>query len=118
MFFTTQATPYQHYHNGSPIRQRVTYRYSWPDFSPLLQKWIGISIIIAFTLTLTATLFLRWQISNTEQQVEMMQNVRLEKVTDNMALLATRAKLSSKETIQKLACVKFNLIPPTPDQLR
>lgn len=76
------------------------------------------AVLAVFSLALAVHLLIQWRINVAEERIEAMQNIRLERATENIALLAQRNKLSSEEHIAKLAATRFHLLPPTKKQLR
>ena len=119
MFFNIQPSSYQ-YQNSTKIRQRIRHHHISRslEFSPILQKWITISILSVFLVTLGINLLMQWRVTSANKRIDALQSVRLERVTNNIALLAKRANLSSREHISQVAQKKFQLLPPTSEQLR
>ncbi len=97
------------------VRQRIARpRVSWS--AELLQA-LALRLLLLLVLVLAAGQFLQWRTSAVAEQVAALEKVRAGLGSVHMDLLATRAKLASRQRVTAVAAVKFGLMEPKKGQV-
>ncbi len=97
------------------VRQRVSR--TGTAWSPELVQRLGLRLLVILVLVMAAGQFMQWRISTVSEQVNQLEQVRSELGASHITLLATRAKLASRQRIQAVAAVKFGLRVPQKGQV-
>jgi cell division protein FtsL len=76
-----------------------------------------IVLVAATVVVIALSQFLHWQIIREQGLLNQLQTVRTAKGSDNMALLAERAKLTSKTHVAAVAGARLGLYLPADGQV-
>jgi len=99
------------------MRQQVAARSDWA-MSKELARLVTLILCVSLFVLFAFGQLMHWHIKSTVSKLDRLQSVRSQYGSENMALLATRAQLTSKEYIVKLAGEKYQLALPRKDQVR
>ncbi|MFP7755092.1 hypothetical protein ACLG6S_10670 [Thermodesulfobacteriota bacterium B35] len=102
----------------SPLgtRQRVSRRRG-QAWSPELLQRVGIYALATVVVVMAAGQLLQWRIASAADQVRALEQVRAGLGSTHVNLLATRAKLASRQRVEAVAAVKFGLYAPKKNQV-
>ncbi|HFQ89066.1 MAG TPA: hypothetical protein ENK27_03225 [Desulfobulbus sp.] len=98
------------------VRQRVA-RGSGRAWSAELVQRMGLWLLAILVVVLAAGQFMQWRIAAVSEQLDQLEKVRSELGSSHVDLLATRAKLASRQRVEAVAAVKFGLLEPTRGQV-
>ena len=108
--FRTQALP-------AGLRQQVAARLDW-SMSRRLAKVVALVLCLSLFVVFAFSQLMHRQITSSVGQLEQLQSVRNQFGSENIALLAARAQLTSKESIIDRAGQKYHLFAPKKEQVR
>lgn len=99
------------------IRQQVVARSEW-SMSRRLAKLVALILCLSLFVVFAFSQLMNRQVLSSASRLEQLQSVRNQFGSENIALLAARAQLTSKESIMDRAAKKYNLLAPKKDQVR
>jgi len=99
------------------IRQQVSARSEW-SMSRRLAKLVTLILCLSLFIVFAFSQLMHRQISSTASRLEQLQSMRNQFGSENIALLAARAHLTSKESILDRAGQKYHLFAPKKEQVR
>lgn len=88
------------------------------NFSSNVRRFLAISCLVALVAGLLITQFFYGQMMDMRSRAEQLQGVNNQIYTQNVTLLAHRARLISKDRVVAVAAVKLNLFEPDQRQVR
>ena len=89
-------------------------------YEPLSKKFIRSSFIIvlaALAVVVSVSQLLHWRIVHEQGTLEQLQSIRRDMGSENIRLLAARARLMSPEHVEAVAGVRLQLYSPEERQL-
>ncbi len=101
---------------GLGIRQQVA-SVRREELTANLVRPMVIVLLVATAVVIALSQFLHYQIVREQGLLNQLQTVRMSKGTDNMALLAERAKLTSQSHLEAVAAARLDLFPPSGGQV-
>ena len=101
---------------GLGIRQQVA-SVSRQELTSNLVRPMVIVLLVATAVVIALSQFLHWQIVREQGLLSQLETVRIAKGSDNMALLAERAKLTSEPHVEAVAAARLGLYPPSSGQV-
>lgn len=99
------------------IRQQVVSRSEWA-ISRRLAKLVTLILCLSLLIVFAFSQLMHRQIMSSVGRLEQLQSVRNEFGSENIALLAARAGLTSKESVMERAAEKYSLFAPRKEQVR
>ena len=99
------------------IRQQVAARTEWA-MSRRLAKLVALILCLSLFVVFAFSQLMHRQIMSSVNKLEQLQSVRNQFGTENIALLAARADMTSKENVLDRAAQKYRLFVPKKEQLR
>jgi len=99
------------------MRQQVATRSDW-TMSARLAKLVTFILCVSLFIVFAFSQLMHWHINSTVNKLDKLQSVRSQVGSENIALLAARAQLTSKEYIVEQAGKRYNLFIPQKDQIR
>jgi hypothetical protein len=99
------------------MRQQVATRSDWV-MSKRLARLVTLILCVSLFVLFAFGQLMHWHIKSTVNKLDRLQSVRSQYGSENIALLATRAQLTSKEYIVELAGEKYQLALPRKEQVR
>ena len=99
------------------MRQQVAARSDWA-MSRRLAKLVTLILCVSIFIVFAFSQLMHWHIVSTINKLDKLQSVRNQFGTENIALLATKAQLTSKEYIVELAGKRYQLHLPEQGQVR
>ena len=99
------------------VRQHVAVR-SDGVMSKHLAKMVTLILCVSLFVVFAFSQLMHWYIVSTVQQLDELQAVRHAYGSDNIALLAARAQLTSKEYVVEQAGKRYRLFVPQKNQIR
>jgi hypothetical protein len=101
---------------GLNMRQQVASA-RHDELTSRLVRPMGIVLLAAIVTVFALSQFLHWQIVREQGLLQQVEAIRTTKGSDNMNLLAQRAKLMSKAHIKAVAAARLDLYPPARGQV-
>ena len=99
------------------IRQQVAARSEW-SMSRRLAKLVALILCLSLFVVFAFSQLMHRQIMSSVNRLEQLQSVRNQFGSENIALLAARADLTSKESVLDRAGQKYRLFVPKKEQIR
>lgn len=99
------------------IRQQVANRTEW-SVSRRLAKVVTLILCLSLFIVFAFSQLMHRQIMSSASRLEQLQSVRNQFGSENIALLAARAQLTSKESIMDRAGKQYHLFAPRKEQVR
>lgn len=99
------------------IRQQVAARSEW-SMSRRLAKLVALILCLSLFVVFAFSQLMHRQIMSSVNRLEQLQSVRSQFGSENIALLAARADLTSKESVLDRAGQKYRLFVPKKEQIR
>lgn len=99
------------------MRQQVAARSDWV-VSKRLARLVTLILCLSLFILFAFGQLMHWHIKSTVNRLDSLQSVRSQYGSENIALLAARAQLVSKEYIVEQAGRKHQLVTPGQDQVR
>jgi cell division protein FtsL len=98
---------------------REEHRLKWRlHLSGSVRRFLAMICVVALVVGLLITQFFYGQMMDMRAQAEQLRGVNSQIYNQNVALLAQRARLTSKDRIVAVAAVKLNLFEPDQGQVR
>ena len=83
-----------------------------------MKKPLVLVLVTALIIVFTVSQFIHWRIVNADDRLQQIQAVRTDMGSENIKLLAQRARLMSEQHIASVAAVKFDLQLPGEGQVK
>lgn len=99
------------------IRQQVVGRTEW-SVSRRLAKVVTLILCLSLFIVFAFSQLMHRHIMSSVSRLEQLQSVRNQFGSENIALLAARAQLTSKESIMERAGKQYHLFVPRKEQVR
>lgn len=99
------------------IRQHVAARNEW-SVSRRLAKLVALILCLSLLIVFAFSQLMHREIATSLSTLEQLQSVRNQFGSENIALLAARAQLTSKESIVERAGKQYHLFVPRKEQVR
>ncbi|BCO09696.1 hypothetical protein GF1_20720 [Desulfolithobacter dissulfuricans] len=82
-----------------------------------LHRPVAIVVVLGFVAALGAGQLMQWRTGSALRVMEQQQSRRVELGEENIRLLASRAKLASRQYVEAVAAVRFDLHAPGKNQV-
>jgi hypothetical protein len=98
------------------LRQQVVVRTN-PVMSKRVARCVTLILCVTILVVFSVSQFLHWRIVSSLNQLDQLQSVRNQNGSENISLLARKARLASKEYVATQVSTKFQLFVPGKDQV-
>jgi hypothetical protein len=99
------------------IRQQIVARPDW-SMSRRLARLVALILCLSLLIVFAFSQLMHQHLTSSASRLEHLQSLRIQFGSENIALLAARAQMTSKERILERAQQKYHLVVPKKEQVR